>query len=178
MGCKHELPQCRSGGSSRAVSAFAQFAVVINGAVRIFFYVWFKVTALKLLGQMCLMRRGSCRKPGLFGGGQPFPGAPSLWGITPKPCLAHGHRAVPFPAQQTSTFLWEIIAWHSIRATSSRLLIRGTQAQVFACCFKRLPSLPPPPYFPPSSFFSPALESVYSRFMCSWNEKKKECIPI
>lgn len=105
MGCKHELPQCRNGDSSRAVSAFAQFAVVINGGVRIFFYVWFKVAALKLLGQMCLMRRDTCRKPGLFGGAQPFPppcGAPSIWGITPKPCLAHGHQAVPSPAQQTS----------------------------------------------------------------------------
>lgn len=151
MGCKHELPQCRNGDSSRAASAFVQFAVVINGAVRIFFYVWFKVTALKLLGQLCLMWRDTCMKPGLFGGGSAF-SSPIV--VPPQP-LRHRSKALPrswtsgsslpCTANLPREFLREIITWHSIRATSSRLLIRGTQAQVFACCFKRLPPLPPPP---------------------------------
>lgn len=102
MGCKHELPQCRSGDSSRAVSAFVQFAGVINGAVRKFSCVWFKGTALELLGQMCLMWRDTCTNPGPFGGAQPHCGSPQPWGITPKLCLTPGHGAVPFPAQQTS----------------------------------------------------------------------------
>lgn len=157
MGCKHELPQCRNGDSSRAVSAFVQFAVVINGAVRIFFYIWFKVTALKLLGQMCLMWREICMKSGLFGGGQPFFPPPF-----PPPLSFHSKAvphswtcgySLPCTANLPREFLWGIITWHSIRATSSRLLIRGTQAQVFACCFKRLPPLPPPPSLLPSSFF-------------------------
>lgn len=142
MGCKHELHRCRNGDGNRAVSAFVQFAVVINRAVRIFLYVWFKVAALKLLRQMCLMHGGGdIREDEAYLEGVSLflphfccpPAFPC--GIAPKPRLIH--RLFPslhcnFPWE----LLREIITRCSIRITSSFVLIRGTQARVFACCFK------------------------------------------
>lgn len=107
MGCKHELHRCRNGDSSRAASAFVQFAVVINTTVRIFLYVRFKVAALKLLRQMHSMRRGRIREdqaplegvslflPHFFSPPQPSH-------VTSLQSLIRGRRAIAFPAQQTS----------------------------------------------------------------------------
>lgn len=163
MGCKHELHRCRNGDSNRAVSAFVQFAVVINRAVRIFFYVWFKVTALKLLRQMGSMRRGYTREDRA-----PLEGV-SLF-LPPlllSPSFPTWHRSKAMSHPWTSGYslpctenlprelLWEIITWCSNRATSSRLLIRGTQTRVFACYFKGEFLLLLSLSLPPSGFFSP-----------------------
>lgn len=154
MGCKHELHRCRNGDSSRAASAFVQFAVVINTTVRIFLYVRFKVAALKLLRQMHSMRRGRIREdqaplegvslflPHFFSPPAAFPRD-----VAPKPHPWTPGHCLPCTANLLRDLLWEIITWRSIRATSSHLLIRGTQAWVFACCFKGEVLLLLPPGF-------------------------------
>lgn len=83
--------------------------------------------------------------------------------------------SLPCTANLPREFLWEITTWHSIRATSSHLLIRETQAQVFACCFKRLPPLPPPPSLLPAFFSCTCIRicifQVY--VLVKWKEKRK-----
>lgn len=159
MGCKHELHRCGNGDSSRAASAFVQFAVVINRTVRIFLYVRFKVAALTLLRQMRSTRRGPIREDRAPLEGVSLFLLPPLF-LAPSLPAWHGSKAMwtpghclPCTANLPRDLLWEIITWRSIRATSSRLLIRGTQAWVFACCFKgELLLLLLPPCLPPGFF--------------------------